>query len=110
MDTGSEVGWEFAVPRPDTCAPGVIPYPLIIHGPKTEGHVDGMYYEYEVILQRLTTEESEMEPEDKDGKLVKQYRAVEGKGWGPIETGELVLDNMDVKKPGRYQLRTSYNV
>lgn len=108
---GTEKGWRFAVPCPDKCGPGLMPYPIIIEGPQTQGKYTGVGMSYEqvtVILLSLRVQKGA----NTTGQcfIIEQYPVV-GKGYGPIHTGKLVLE--DIKAPelaGSYQLRTSYDV
>lgn len=103
-----EEGWYFAVPPPNKCAPGLIPYPIIIHGPDTQGQVskEGKYFECETSLYRLAKNVYGLETSEQ----IEIYAPVKGEGLGSIESGILVVYDIKVTEPGRYKLRTCFNV
>lgn len=105
---GSEEGWEFIVPCPKKFGPGLVPYPMIIQGPATQGQYsdDGMCYEQETILYKFAPGVGGPELP----QLVKQYPVVKKRGYGPIITGKLVVEGIHVQEPGSYRIRTCYGV
>lgn len=104
----AEADWYFAVPPPNKCAPGLIPYPIIIHGPNTQDQSskEERYFECETSLYRLTKNQFGLE----DSEQIEIYLPVKGEGLGPFESGILVVYEIKLKELGRYKLRTSFNL